>query len=55
MPDLWRAQELIDAFSRNVPPVEGYGPLGSAQYDGLKRAIGLDRDAALRGASWGIG
>ncbi|MBI4793882.1 MAG: DUF3380 domain-containing protein [Deltaproteobacteria bacterium] len=33
----------------------GYGPGGAAQYDRLHRALALDRRAALRSASWGIG
>lgn len=31
----------------------GYGAGGAAQYDRLHRAIALNRDAALRSASWG--
>jgi hypothetical protein len=31
----------------------GYGASGAHQYDRLARAIALDRDAALRSASWG--
>jgi hypothetical protein len=37
------------------PAAGGYGPGGAAQYDRLDRAIALDRRAALRSASWGIG
>jgi hypothetical protein len=33
----------------------GYGAGGAAQYERLHRAIALDRRAALRSASWGIG
>lgn len=33
----------------------GYGSLGAAQYERLERALELDRKAALRSASWGIG
>jgi len=33
----------------------GYGPGGAAQYDRLERATQLDRTAALRSASWGLG
>ncbi len=33
----------------------GYGPVGSHQYDRLATAIALDRTAALRSASWGLG
>ena len=37
-------------------PVQGgYGPGGLHQYDRLQAAIMLDRQAALRSASWGIG
>src|SRR5688572_2845500 len=32
----------------------GYGAGGAHQYDRLGRAIALDRDAALRSASWGL-
>ena len=37
------------------PLAGGYGAGGSAQYDRLERAVALDRRAALRSASWGIG
>jgi hypothetical protein len=37
------------------PKWGGYGKGGANQYERLKRAIALDRDAALRSASWGIG
>jgi hypothetical protein len=37
------------------PTAGGYGPGGAAQYDRLERAIALDRRAALRSTSWGIG
>ena len=33
----------------------GYGAGGAHQYDRLQRALDLDRPAALRSASWGIG
>jgi len=33
----------------------GYGAGGAHQYDRLARAIALDRGAALRSASWGVG
>lgn len=32
-----------------------YGASGAHQYDRLQVAIGLDRDAALQSASWGLG
>ena len=32
-----------------------YGPPGGHQYDRLDAAIALDREAALRSASWGLG
>lgn len=32
----------------------GYGPGGAHQYDRLNQAAALDRDAALRSASWGL-
>jgi hypothetical protein len=33
----------------------GYGAAGAPQYERLERAMALDRRAALRSASWGIG
>lgn len=48
------------AFDATAPDISnpvpgGYGALGTNQYDRLARAIVLDRQAALRSASWGIG
>jgi N-acetylmuramidase/Putative peptidoglycan binding domain len=45
-------------FSAGHPDIShsswgGYGAGGAAQYDRLHRAIALNRDAALRSASWG--
>ncbi len=37
------------------PVPGGYGVSGAPQYDRLAIAVGLDRAAALRSASWGIG
>lgn len=37
------------------PSWGGYGQGGAAQYHRLSRAIALDRKAALRSTSWGIG
>jgi hypothetical protein len=37
------------------PSWGGYGQGGAAQYDRLSRAIALDRKAALRSTSWGLG
>ena len=37
------------------PNQGGYGAAGAAQYQRLTRAMGLDRAAALRSASWGLG
>jgi hypothetical protein len=37
------------------PSPGGYGPEGAHQYDRLAAAIQLDRVAALKSASWGIG
>ena len=37
------------------PAAGGYGASGAHQYDRLSAAIALDRQAALRSASWGIG
>ncbi len=39
----------------SAPTPGGYGPAGTHQYDRLLRAAALDRDAALRSASWGLG
>jgi hypothetical protein len=36
------------------PAPGGYGPSGPHQYDRLAQAISLDRQAALRSASWGL-
>ena len=37
------------------PSWGGYGPGGAAQYERLNKAIALDRIAALKSTSWGIG
>ena len=37
------------------PVAGGYGARGAPQYDRLERAIALDRTAALRSTSWGLG
>ncbi len=37
------------------PQPGGYGKSGAPQYDRLKRAIALNREAALNSASWGLG
>lgn len=37
------------------PVAGGYGPRGASQYPRLERAIALNRVAALRSASWGLG
>jgi hypothetical protein len=37
------------------PKSGGYGASGAHQYDRLARAITLDRNAALRSTSWGLG
>lgn len=39
----------------SAPTAGGYGPRGAHQYDRLAEAILLDRQAALRSTSWGIG
>jgi hypothetical protein len=46
----------FDATNSNISDQRpgGYGASGSHQYDRLANAIGLDRQAALRSASWGI-
>ncbi len=47
-------------FDREAPDIsntglDGYGAPGAHQYDRLRVAMGLDREAALKSASWGIG
>jgi hypothetical protein len=37
------------------PSPGGYGASGAHQYDRLARAMALDREAALKSASWGLG
>ena len=37
------------------PTPGGYGPGGANQFDRLARAVALDREAALKSASWGMG
>ena len=46
-----------DAVAPDIsqPTMGGYGGGGAVQYERLLRAIALDRRAALRSASWGIG
>lgn len=39
----------------SAPSPGGYGATGEHQYDRLAQAIELDRSAALRSASWGLG
>lgn len=54
------ARETGGRFTLTTPDVSnptagGYGLRGTHQYERLARAIALDRRAALRSASWGIG
>ena len=56
----WFHKQTNGTFAGQAPDLSsaragGYGPGGAAQYDRLARAIALDRRAALRSASWGIG
>jgi hypothetical protein len=46
-----------DAVAPDIsqPTMGGYGGGGARQFERLARAIALDRRAALRSASWGIG
>jgi hypothetical protein len=37
------------------PVAGGYGPSGAHQYDRLNAAMQIDREAALKSASWGLG
>lgn len=53
-------RETKGAFDIKAPDLSnpmpgGYGARGAAQYERLGRAIQLDRQAALRSTSWGIG
>jgi hypothetical protein len=54
------SRETRGRFDKAAPEVSqphwgGYGAGGGHQYDRLQQAIRLDRTAALRSASWGIG
>ncbi|MDD5170914.1 MAG: N-acetylmuramidase family protein, partial [Syntrophales bacterium] len=54
------SRETNHKFDLSYPDISnrapgGYGAGGANQYDRLSRAIDLDRRAALRSASWGIG
>ncbi|RDI53623.1 N-acetylmuramidase domain-containing protein [Microvirga subterranea] len=40
-------------LSNSIPG--GYGKGGASQYSRLERAVALDREAALRSTSWGLG
>jgi hypothetical protein len=56
----WFHKLTNGAFSKQAPDISsaragGYGLGGAAQYERLARAIALDRRAALRSTSWGIG
>jgi hypothetical protein len=50
-------QRRFDATHPDIsdPTAGGYGAGGAHQYDRLAVAIGLDRNAALQSASWGLG
>lgn len=53
-------RETSGAFDQSAPDLSnatagGYGSRGAAQYDRLAKAVQLDRQAALRSTSWGIG
>jgi hypothetical protein len=45
----------FDDGNLSDPTQGGYGPTGAHQYDRLTAAMDLDRDAALKSASWGLG
>lgn len=54
------SRETDHKFDSGYPDISnpqpgGYGAGGAPQYDRLSHAIVLDRQAALRSASWGIG
>jgi hypothetical protein len=53
-------KETNGKFDQKAPDLSsstagGYGASGANQYERLSRAIALDRTAALRSASWGLG
>ncbi len=48
-----RFDELAPEISNRRPG--GYGRRGAPQYERLERALALDREAALRSTSWGLG
>lgn len=50
-----RTHRAFDALHPGIshPSAGGYGQTGAHQYTRLHEAIALDRDAALRSASWG--
>ena len=53
-------RETQGRFDAQAPDISnaqsgGYGPEGAHQYERLARAINLDRTAALKSASWGLG
>jgi hypothetical protein len=45
----------FDDGNLSDPTKGGYGPSGAHQYERLTAAMDLDRDAALKSASWGLG
>ena len=54
------SRETNHQFDATYPDISnplagGYGTRGAAQYERLQRALALDRQAALRSTSWGIG
>jgi hypothetical protein len=54
------SRETRGRFDGQAPDISnpqpgGYGAGGAHQYDRLLKAIALDRPAALRSASWGVG
>jgi hypothetical protein len=54
------SRETAHQFDISYPDISnrnsgGYGAGGDAQYERLYRALALDRKAALRSTSWGIG
>ncbi len=53
-------RETGGAFDFPAPDISspvpgGYGAAGAAQYDRLAKAMRIDRNAAMRSTSWGIG
>lgn len=56
----WFSRLTSGRFDNQAPDLSnpragGYGSVGAVQYDRLTRAMALDRTAALKSTSWGMG